>query len=89
MSSMFNICFMKKTMVYLEEIQFAGLSQIAKKRGTSFSQLMREAVEQFIDRENPKNKRDSSGLRTIIGMGSATEDNSDSILHDQVLYKND
>ena len=71
---------MHRTQILLETGQYETLRTLAARGGKSLSDLIREAVAQFLETESPS----STGLSSIQGIFEDTEISG--LDHDRVLY---
>lgn len=71
---------MHRTQILLETWQYETLRSLAARGGRSLSDLIREAVAQFLDTESPS----VTGLSSIQGIFEDTEISG--LDHDRVLY---
>ncbi len=63
---------MKRTQIYLTEREHTAVKSIARRLGKTQSEVIRTAVDRFIDREEPANRLDL--LRSARGLWSDRQD---------------
>ena len=72
---------MNRTQILLEKSQYDTLKALSERKGTSLSNLVREAVELYL---KAGQKRPAPGLDGIEGIGSDVQ--SSGRKHDAILY---
>lgn len=75
---------LKRTQMYFPEDMLRELRGIAKREKSSISDIVRNAVREFLGKEKPKNWQDDP-LWNMIGVG-ASKDGDLSVHHDKYLY---
>jgi len=70
---------MKKTMIYIDEVQHERLQRLAGEQRTSLAQLIRRAIAVFLDREGPRPQA------RFIGQGDGPVGGNASTRIDEVL----
>jgi hypothetical protein len=84
---------MKKAMIYLEEDQFYAATDLAQKRKSSFAEVCRMALEEYLRINGVKTKPilKSDPLLKLIGIASSSpksgKKNNDAEEHDEILYR--
>ena len=58
---MYNV-YMQRTQVYLTEFEKKGLKEIALRQGKSVAAILREAVDQFLNKNLAKSKNSLDGI---------------------------
>ena len=78
-----------KTMIYLEDEQVRDLAKAKKVLNErSVSNIVRKAIDQFLERINKTIKREDDSLWAIAGMDKSKKGLRDlSEKHDEVLYE--
>ena len=59
---------LRRTQIYLPLDLSAALDRLARRRGTSRAELLRQAAREFLGREQPA---DVDPIRGIVGLGNA------------------
>ncbi len=77
---------MHRTMIYIGENEHSLLLKTAKLTGRSLSQLIREAVQYYLNKVVKRPAWESDPLWDLEGKAEADQTNADSLDHDQILY---
>jgi predicted DNA-binding protein len=73
---------MKRTQIRLTDEQWQRLKRVAAERGVSMSEVVREAIDQYIAAQNARDRREHA-IRAIGGFRSGRADVSE--CHDDYL----
>lgn len=77
---------LKRTQMYFPEDMFSELRQRAEREHSSISDIVRNAVREFLVKEKEKNWQDDP-LWNMLGAASSNSDSGDlSTRHDDYLY---
>jgi ribosomal protein L20 len=89
---MYNLYIMKtdttlaRTQIYLTQAQQTRLSQACKGTATTKSELIRRAIDQFLDQQAQATPQDKAQrLRSIVGLWAQRDDMSDPVAYVQEL----
>ena len=77
---------MHRTMIYIGDDDYRLLIKKAKLSGRRMSELVREAIQHYLDQVVKRTPWESDPLWKMAGMAKADESNQDSLDHDKILY---
>lgn len=75
---------MNRTQIYLDPAHQQVLRAVAAERSTTISQVIREAIADWVARYRKPKTRFSEGLRGIIGIYRDDTDREGSVRHDDI-----
>lgn len=70
---------MHRTQIYLTEIERQNLNQLTRRTGKSKSELIREAIDQFVESKRYKKENKLEALRSVRGLWEKRTDLPDFI----------
>lgn len=75
-----------RTQIYLTQTQQARLRQVCKGTATTQSELIRRAIDQFLDQQGQVNPKDKAQrLQSIAGLWAQRDDMADPVAYVQQL----